>query len=98
MLRLLRFREFRLLWLGGLISMMGDWAMLAALPFELYRRTGSTLATAGVMIAGLAPAIFFGSAAGVFVDRWDRRRLMVFVNVGLAIALVPIFAIDATGI
>jgi len=33
MLRLLRFREFRLLWLGGLISMIGDWALLAALPF-----------------------------------------------------------------
>jgi Na+/melibiose symporter-like transporter len=98
MLRLLRFREFRLLWLGGLVSMIGDWALLAALPFEIYRRTGSTLATAGVMIAGLAPAILFGSAAGVFVDRWDRRRLMVWVNIGLAIALLPLFAVDELGL
>jgi MFS family permease len=98
MLRLLRFREFRLLWLGGLVSMIGDWALLAALPFEIYRRTGSTLATAGVLIAGLAPAILFGSAAGVFVDRWDRRRLMVWVNVGLAIALLPLFAVDEIGL
>jgi len=98
MLKLLRLRDFRLLWVGGLISMMGDWALIAALPFELYRRTGSALATAGVMIAGLAPAILFGSTAGVFVDRWDRKRLMVWVNVGLAIALVPILAIDFTGI
>src|SRR5215213_3088451 len=78
--------------------MIGDWALLAALPFEIYRRTGSTLATAGVMIAGLAPAILFGSAAGVFVDRWDRRRLMVWVNIGLAIALLPLFAVDELGL
>jgi len=97
-LSLLRPRDFRLLWLGGLISMIGDWALRAALPFEIYRRTGSTLATAGVVIAGLAPAILFGSAAGVFVDRWDRRRLMVWVNVGLAIALLPVFTVDFLGL
>jgi predicted MFS family arabinose efflux permease len=72
--------------------------LLAALPFEIYRRTGSTLATAGVLIAGLAPAILFGSAAGVVVDRWDRRRLMVWVNIGLALALLPLFAVDALGL
>jgi Na+/melibiose symporter-like transporter len=98
MLRLLRMRDFRLLWFGGLISMIGDWALLTALPFELYRRTGSTLATAGVLLAGLAPAVIFGSAAGVFVDRWDRKRLMVWVNIGLAVALLPLFAIDALGL
>jgi hypothetical protein len=75
MLRLLRFREFRLLWLGGLISMIGDWALLAALPFEIYRRTGSTLATAGVMIAGLAPAIAL--LAGVI--RLDVHGMLLVV-------------------
>ena len=98
MLRLLRTRDFSLLWTAGLISMMGDWALMAALPFEIYRRTGSTLATAGVLVAGIAPQILFGSAAGVFVDRWDRRRLMIWVNVGLALALLPLFAIDQLGL
>jgi MFS family permease len=97
-IRLLRDRDFRLLWIGGLVSMMGDWALIAALPFEVFRRTGSTLATAAVLIAGLAPAIVLGSAAGVFVDRWDRRRLMVLVNIGLALALLPLFAIDIVGL
>jgi len=98
MLRLLRTRDFSLLWTAGLISMMGDWALLVALPFEIYRRTGSTLATAGVLIAGIGPQILFGSAAGVFVDRWDRRRLMVWVNIALAIALLPVLAIDQLGL
>jgi MFS family permease len=98
MLRLLRTRDFSLLWTAGLISMMGDWALMAALPFEIYRRTGSTLATAGVLIAGIGPQIIFGSAAGVFVDRWDRRKLMVWTNVALALALLPLFAVDQLGL
>src|SRR3954454_3146630 len=98
MLRLLRTRDFSLLWTAGLISMMGDWALVAALPFEIYRRTGSTLATAAVLIAGIGPQIIFGSAAGVFVDRWDRKRLIVWVNVALALALLPLFAVDQLGL
>ena len=98
MLRLLRNRNFSLLWLGGLISLMGDWALTVALPFEVYRRTGSTVATAGIVLAGVLPAFFLSSAAGVFVDRWNRRRLMVLVNIGLAITMLPLLAVDALGV
>src|SRR5215213_3208001 len=98
MLELLRTRNFTFLWLGGLVSLIGDWALVVAFPFEVYRRTGSTLATAGILVASLLPAFLFGSAAGVFVDRWDRRRLMIVVNVALAAALLPLLAVDALGI
>src|SRR6266576_674580 len=98
MLRLLHNSNFRLLWLGGLISLMGDWALAVALPFEVYRRTNSTIATAGIVLAGLIPAFLFGSPAGVLVDRWDRRRLMIWVNVGMALALLPLLTIDLLGI
>jgi predicted MFS family arabinose efflux permease len=97
-LELLRTRNFSFLWLGGLVSLVGDWALVVALPFEVYRRTDSTLATAGILLASLLPAFLFGSAAGVFVDRWDRRRLMIVVNVGLAVTLLPLLAVDALGI
>lgn len=98
MLRLLRFRDFRLLWFGGLISMIGDWALIAALPYEVYQRTGSALATGAVFIAGVGPAIIFGSTAGVFVDRYDRRKLMIWINVALAVSLVPLLGVDLLGI
>jgi predicted MFS family arabinose efflux permease len=98
MLRVLRFRDFRLVWSAGLISMIGDWALRAGLPFEVYRLTGSTLATAAYFLAGLIPQVLFGSTAGVFVDRWDRRRLMIWVNVALAISLLPLLAVDAVGV
>jgi predicted MFS family arabinose efflux permease len=97
-LRVLRSRNFGLLWSAGLISMIGDWVLFVGLPVEIYRRTGSTLATAGMVLASLLPSILLGSIAGVFVDRWDRRRLMVVINLLLAISLLPLLAIDRLGI
>jgi predicted MFS family arabinose efflux permease len=78
--------------------MIGDWVFLVGLPLEVYRRTGSTLATAGMVVVSLVPAITLGSIAGVFVDRWDRRQLMVIVNLLLALSLLPLLTIDQVGI
>ena len=98
MLRILRQPNFARLWAGGLISMIGDWILIVGLPFEIYRRTGSTLATGGMVLAFLIPSILLGSIGGVFVDRWDRRRLMVAINLVLAVAVLPLLAIDAVGL
>ena len=98
MLRVLRQRNFALLWVGGLISMVGDWVLFVGLPFEVYRQTGSTLATGGMILALLIPRIAFGSVAGVYVDRWDRRRLMIGVNLLLAAFLVPLLAVETLGL
>ena len=98
MLRILRQPNFAKLWFGGLISMTGDWILIVGLPFEIYRRTGSTLATGAMVLAFLIPSILLGSVAGVFVDRWDRQRLMVVINLIMAVILLPMLAIDALGI
>lgn len=98
MLRILRQPNFAKLWLGGLISMTGDWILIVGLPFEIYRRTGSTLATGAMVLAYLVPSIALGSVAGVFVDRWDRQRLMVVINLILAVVLLPLLWIDTVGI
>ncbi len=80
MIGVLRHRDFSLLWWGGLVSVAGDWILVAVLPYVVYLRTGSTIATAGMTVAELLPGILLGSAAGVLVDRWDRRRVLVVVN------------------
>jgi MFS family permease len=79
-LELLRRRSFALLWSGGLVSVAGDWMLKAALPFFVYEETGSTVATAGMVVATLLPGVLAGSVVGVFVDRWDRRRVLVVAN------------------
>ena len=80
MLATLRQRNFALVWFGGLVSLIGDRAMLTALPFYVYQQTGSTVGMAALFTAYYLPMVFFGSVAGVFVDRWDRRRIMIVTN------------------
>ncbi len=88
MLVLLRQRNVALLWFGGLVSMAGDLALITALPFYVYQQTGSTLASAGMVMATVVPSFLFGSVAGVFADRWDRRRTMVLADLGRAALLL----------
>ena len=77
MLAVLRKRNYGLLWVAQLISMIGDWAIFAALPFYVYDLTGSVMATGVMFMIQVVPPLVFGSFAGVFVDRWDRRWTMI---------------------
>jgi MFS family permease len=93
MLAVLRHRNFALLWFGGLISMAGDWVLRIGLPLYIYQLTGSTLATGIMFMAAMLPSLLLGSVAGVFVDRWDRKRTMVIANVLLALSLLPLLLV-----
>src|SRR5437016_1133752 len=92
MLQLLRQRNFGLLVVGGVISSLGDWFLMIALPFYVYGLTGSALATGGTFIAESLPSVLFGSLAGVFVDRWDRRRTMIYSDLLRAFVLLGLLA------
>ena len=93
MIDTLRVRGFALLWIGGLISVLGDWILFVALPYFIYQQTGSVLATSIMFVAEIVPAILFGSVAGVLVDRWDRRRTLVVVNLIQALATLPLLTL-----
>ncbi|HVU11956.1 MAG TPA: MFS transporter [Phototrophicaceae bacterium] len=95
MLAIFRNRNFTLLWIAGLISMTGDWVLSIGLPVFVYRLTGSTLATGGMLVAELIPGLVFGSVGGVFADRWDRRRLMILVNGLQALGLLPLLLVQS---
>lgn len=96
MLQALRRRNFALLWAGTGISMVGDWSLFAALPVYVYHTTGSTLATSAMFMIQVLPRLLIGSIAGVFADRWDRKRTLVsadFLRSLLVFSLltVPLF-------
>ncbi|HEU5098913.1 MAG TPA: MFS transporter [Roseiflexaceae bacterium] len=97
MLTLLRQRNFFLLWLGGLISFVGDWVLFIALPVYVYDLTGSALATGAMFMAQTTPRLLFGSLAGVFVDRWDRKRTMIIANLLSAGALLLLLPVRSAG-
>ena len=74
---LVRNRNFRLLWLGQLVSQLGDWFNSVALYALLFELTGSAAAVASLMVVQLLPIALVGPTAGVIVDRFDRRRIMI---------------------
>jgi MFS family permease len=94
MLATLRQRNFALLWTGGLVSLLGDWTLMVGLPIFVYTLTGSTVATGAMVIARLIPRVLLSSVAGVFVDRWDRKRTMVCTDLLLALVLLPLLAVQ----
>jgi MFS family permease len=92
--RLLRRRDFALLWGGATISALGDGMSFVALVWLLIER-GATAADVGWFAAAYtAPVIVGGLAAGVILDRFDTRLVIAGDNVirGIAIASVPIAA------
>ena len=96
MFTLLRQRDFARLWFGGFISIMGDMVLNVALPFFVYQVSGSTLATAVMVAAELLPRLLFSSIAGVFVDRWDRKKVMVVTSLSQGLVILPLFLVQST--
>src|SRR5258708_5544036 len=90
MLATLRQRNFALLWLRGLTSTVGDYVLNVGLPIYAYLLTRSVLVLSISVLLTSIPPIVFGSIAGVFVDRWDRKRTLVLVNLLLALGLLPL--------
>ncbi len=89
----LRHRGLRLLLTAGLISLTGDWVLRVGLAYFVYALTGSTLASAVMLLASFVPQILLSSVAGVFVDRWHLKPTMVVTNLLLAVGLLPLLAV-----
>ena len=86
---------FRKLWNSMVFSSLGDWLGLLATTALAQQLSGGSYATAnfaiaGVFIARLLPAVFLGPIAGVIADRFDRRRLMVLVDIMRAALYISI--------
>jgi len=89
----LRQRGLRLLLAAGLVSLTGDWVMRVGLAYYVYALTGSTLASAALLLASFVPQIVLGSVAGVFADRWDSKRTMIVSSLLLGAGLLPLLAV-----
>ncbi len=79
-------RNFALLWSGQAISQLGDFAFYTTLTLWIGSVIGrgqswAPLAVSGVLMALLIPVVVVGPFAGVFVDRWSKRRTMITMDV-----------------
>lgn len=85
-------RDFRRIWYGQIVSQLGDWFNLITLQVLLLQLTGSALAIAGIIIAQMIPFVILSPIAGVIVDRFSRKRVMIIADlVRAAIALGFLF-------
>lgn len=90
----LKNRNFLFLWIGQIISNFGDWLNNMALVALIYKKSpGSTVELAKLLFFVVIPVFIIGPIAGVYVDRWDRKRVMVVSDIsrGLLVLLIPFF-------
>ena len=85
-------RNFSLLWTGQLISTMGSALTSLAASIYIYDKTGSALSVGLMLMATAAPSLLVGLFAGVFVDRYDRKKIMIGADIlrAILILLIPI--------
>jgi MFS family permease len=94
---LFRLREYRLLWLGQLVSEAGDGLTTLALLLLVNALTGSTAALAGMAIVLAIPPLTIGLVAGTYVDRVDRRRIMLVSDALRAAVVLGFILVGSAG-
>jgi MFS family permease len=88
-------RDFRRLWVGQAVSFLGSTMTAAALPFQVYHQTNSSLAVGLLGVAQLGPLVICSIVGGAYADSVDKRRLLLGVTVA-ALACSGLLAINAS--
>lgn len=98
MTRALRHRNYRLFFAGQAISLMGTWLTQVATSWLVYRLTGSALYLGLAGFASQAPLFFLGPFAGVFVDRFNRRGVLLLTQTAAMVqsGLLAFFALQGS--
>ncbi len=90
----LRNRKFLALFLSQILTQVGGNMVLFALTVRVYSLTGSSTSVSLLLITFLVPAVIFGAVAGVYVDRFDRRLMLVATNVARGAAFLVLVFFD----
>jgi len=86
-----RNRPFLLLWLAQASTQIGGNMVIFGLTVIIAKSTGSTTAVSALILTFLLPAVLFSALAGVFVDRLDRRLVLIGTNILRGLAFVAMF-------
>src|SRR5262245_45808155 len=91
-LRSLRHRNYRLFFSGQSLSLIGTWMTQVATSWLIYRLTSSAWLLGLVGFSGQIPAFFLAPFAGVWVDRWNRHRILKITQ---TLSMLESFALAA---
>ena len=93
----MRHRNYRLYFVGQMVSLVGSWAQSTAVAWLAYRLTGQSKWPAFLMAAQIAPTLLLGAWAGGLADRVAKRRLIVVTQIiflGIATTLTTLAYLD----
>src|SRR4051794_15958563 len=93
----LRFRDFRLLWTGMTVSLLGDGVLLVALVWQTYQLSNRPAAMSLVGVALTGPQVLLVLFGGVVSDRVERRMLMLAADVVRGAALTTLAWLSLSG-
>jgi MFS family permease len=92
-----RYRDFRLYWASLFISNIGTWMQMTAINWLLYQLTASPVQLGLNGVFRAVPAIALGLFSGTFVDRYDRRRLLLWTQAILGLLAFALGVLDQSG-
>lgn len=95
--RALAHRNFRLYFIGQGVSILGSWLQQVALSWLVYRLTGSTALLGITAFMAMIPQLIIGPLAGAWIDRHDKRRLLILVEVALSLQGLGLAVLTWTG-
>jgi MFS family permease len=96
MLRALRHRNFRLFWTGAFLSNVGTWMQSVAQAWLVYQLTNSPFWLGFDAFLATAPGLVLTLLGGVFADIVDRKRLLIFTQVGAGLTALTLATLQAT--
>ena len=97
-LHALRHRSFRLFYFGQGVSQIGSWLQMITTSWLVYHLSGSAFLLGVAAFAMQIPFLLLAPLAGVFIDRMDRRRVLIVTNSVAAIQALAMFTLVALGI
>lgn len=86
-----KYRDYRLLFFGQMISFLGSMVSYVAIPYQVYELTKDNWLVGMLGIVQLLPVLIFGILGGTYADRLDRRKLLVFSEILLSILIFGLF-------
>ena len=90
-------KAFLLVWVGQVFSMVGSAMTSFAMGIWAWEKTGQATPLAMVGFFAMAPLILITPIAGVLVDRWNRKKVMAFSDIGAGLMTLMIFLLMITG-
>jgi len=96
-LRSLGSRNFKLFFSGQLVSLSGTWIQTVAMSWLVYRLTNSAFMLGLVTFLSQVPSFFFAPFAGVYVDRWNKHKTLIFTQAVSMLQAFTIAALTLTG-